>query len=457
MAAELALPGEDPVAPFDEKQSLTLPSHCPTVSRTLLEPPSAIAGRPSTAESAIHALDSHSVEPTHARPELSAVPSPDPPTVMLADPVEPAFPNRSPLAADPSVVTVAVTLPSCIPAVTATGRQPAHPCASWHSTAVSEAHALASMLLPANAPRPEAPVSPSAMPTTVTLLDPEAAPLRGTALDTAGELSDMATVVLCSAFPEVTATRIEPPSPAPALPSTVVSECHQLPSHVVPRTRPTEDVNRHPKPAPARSSVADPVDGWFSLPAPLAAASSHDITTVALPCSTPAVSTAPRVPPIAGAKLLRTAESETQSLASQPLAPSPATTELAARPRPCPHSVTLTDPVVARLGLGDRLTRAMSVDKSCVLLPASTPAEMDTRCDVAHIWLLAHWTAESEAQPVHSAREFPARTDAVSHAGERLPPKRTRGSDPVLAAFRRLDELIKTASKLQSCVPDPAF
>jgi hypothetical protein len=95
-----------------------------------------------------HTDRSHAVWPKRLDPVYAARPSPAPCIVTLADPVEPAFPRSTTLAAVKSVDHAADTLPTRLPALTLMSRLPATPDPTLHRADVSDSHAVCSHIVP---------------------------------------------------------------------------------------------------------------------------------------------------------------------------------------------------------------------------------------------------------------------------------------------------------------------
>ena len=142
--------------------SVTLPTLDPTLtdSPRLLDHPPAL--RQATAVSDTHSDPSLPLSPI--RPDCivhDTSPYPAPTTVMLADPLDPAFSRPPTLARPKSLDTTAVTDPLATPVVKDTRSVPADPEPVRHRTAVSDSHHVPSLSVPRTRAPLEAPSSPS--------------------------------------------------------------------------------------------------------------------------------------------------------------------------------------------------------------------------------------------------------------------------------------------------------
>ena len=144
-----------------------------------------------------------------ASPKLS------PCTVMLPDPVTPAFARRIPLNAPASPENAVLTLPTLIPLVKCMRKLRINPCPPWHRTDVSDSHPVCSHPVLIIRTWPVYPASPTLEPCTVKLADPVAARFILIMLLTALVAIDNPAVTLPPRSPTVIANRWVPIKPCP--------------------------------------------------------------------------------------------------------------------------------------------------------------------------------------------------------------------------------------------------
>ena len=180
--------------------------------------------------------------PTFEKAVSETRPSPDPCSVMLADPVAARFAALTRLTMTTSSEWLTVTVPSRMPTVDTTRRLPAAPWPVWHRTDVSASHAVSSHdVAPVRAPAVKL-ASPILAPWRVTLDDPVAARfVRLTTLIAPKSAEPAASVTLPTFMPAVSETTLLPATPCPSWQRTAVSAAHAVLSHAV-RPQLTDDV-----------------------------------------------------------------------------------------------------------------------------------------------------------------------------------------------------------------------
>jgi hypothetical protein len=171
-----------------------------------------------------------------------ARPSPDPCSVMLADPVAARFVLPATLTITASSDWLTVTVPSRVPTVDTIRRLPAAPWPVWHRTDVSASHAVSSHdVTPVRAPAVK-PACPMLAPCRVTLDDPVATRfVRLMTLIAPKSAEPAASVTLPTFMPAVSETALLPATPCPSKQRTAVSAAHVVLSHAV-RPQLTDDV-----------------------------------------------------------------------------------------------------------------------------------------------------------------------------------------------------------------------
>ena len=155
-----------------------------------------------------------------------------------------------------------------------------------HSTALDDAHALASHTLPPTREPPLMRASPACEPTTVTLAAPVDAPLLLTMLLTTGPTTLNADDTLPTSTPEVTAQRSELPAPDVALHCTALDDVHALASLVLTPTRDHPLGLAVPAPDPITVTLLAPVDGPLLALSDDAKAESNDTSCARLAAAT---------------------------------------------------------------------------------------------------------------------------------------------------------------------------
>ena len=241
---------------------------------------------------------------------------------------------------------------------------PENPCPILHRVDVSDSHSLISHALPPTLPIHDPAARPIPVPATVMLADPVAARfVLRTELDPPLS-ADTALVPLPCRSPAVIRTALVPPSPCPIWHRTDVSDSHPLLSHALPPIRPDADGPASPMLDPATVTLIEPVAARFDVRRELAAPSSADSASVALPCRRPAVRVAARVPASLCPTWHSTDVSDAHPLASHELRDIRDPAEAEASPKLDPTRVTPDDPVAAWL----LLTSDEAADPSCDML-----------------------------------------------------------------------------------------
>jgi hypothetical protein len=186
----------------------------------------------------VHAVASLPLTPTRSQALQSDEPGFIPSTVTLDDPVAAAFVGTAPLTSSPSYDIAPLKLTAPADAVTLITELASVPDPDLLSTAVADAHTLAS--------HPDAPTractlndaEPIPNPSTVTLAAPLPAALVLVALLTRFTSSENASARVTTATSRVAITDSPAPTPLAALPRTDVDDDHADDSHPLAPTRP---------------------------------------------------------------------------------------------------------------------------------------------------------------------------------------------------------------------------
>ena len=158
-----------------------------------------------------------------------------------------------------------------------------------------------------------------------------------------------------------------------------MSDCHALPSHAVPATRPASVLPDRPKLLPIRVTLVDPLPALFARGKTLRRMKSADIPRDKLPTLIPDVTSTRRVPAATKLSLHSIPLSDTQSLPSQAVYPVRGRALDTASPRSNPCNIILVDPVAPRFALIATLAVPPSTDKLELTLPTPTALERDIR------------------------------------------------------------------------------
>ena len=102
--------------------------------------------------------------------------------------------------------------------------------------------------------------------------------------------------------------------------------------------------------------------------------------------------------------------SDIQLVISHAVTPKDCIAEYVVRPKPPPCTVTLADPVLARLAIISTLSDGASTDTATLTLPVRAPAVMARRAVAVTPWLVWHRAEVSDSQVVLSQAE-PAKID----------------------------------------------
>jgi hypothetical protein len=196
----------------------------------------------------------------------------------------------------------------------------------------------------------------------VTLLDP--VPPRFDLLTALVEPASIETdcVTLPADRPAVSIARMLPTSPGPVLHRTDVSDSHVDRSHVVCPADPRALYVASPMLAPCTVTLADPVVALLVLRTMLSTPASNDRPELTLPCLTPTLIPTSRLPITPCPTWHRTDVSASHVVRSHAVLPTPIEAVYVASPRLDPCTVTLDDPVAARLPRLDTLTMPSSTE-----------------------------------------------------------------------------------------------
>ena len=134
-----------------------------------------------------------------------------------------------------------------------------------------------------------------------------------------------------------------------------------------------------PKFPPLKLNVTDPVLAALAMRTLEREPRSYEYASDTVPDSTPDVIMIRRVPPTPALTLQTTQLSDTHTLASHDDAPTRPAVLPSKAPNLDPYTVTLADPVAARLDGRDTLTAGASYDAAKLTLPTRMIAVMDTR------------------------------------------------------------------------------
>jgi hypothetical protein len=167
-------------------------------------------------------------------------------------------------------------------------------------------------------------------------------------------------------------------------------------------------------PAPCIVTDADPVAARFCRRVTLTTMKSTDHACVTLPFCSPAVITPRWEPPNANRETLHLIDvSDAHSVASHPVCPSRSLPVYVTSPMLAPCTVSINDPVPARLIQRTRLMLARSKDHACVMLPPRIPAVIITPCVPRPPRAIRHLTDVSDAHSVTSHPVCPSRALSV--------------------------------------------
>ena len=384
-------------------------------------------------ESEYQMLASNAVAPT--RPDKDTPPNPkfSPLTALSKDPVRGWFGTSRKSPRTTSTLKAFVALPCRSPADKETLFEVDSAWPILHRIDVSDSHSLASHTLPPTLPIDDHPATPRPAPTTVRLADPVAAPfIPRSELDRPLSV-DMASVALPCRSPAVIRTALVPPSPAPILQRTDVSDSHSLASHPLPPVRPETDAPATPIPDPTTVTLDDPVAARFAMASPLACVRSADIVSVTLPSRSPTVSAASFVPFSPYPTAHRTDVSDSHPLLSHALLPVRPDADDPASPMLDPATVTLVDPVAATFDMPSKLAIPGSADSAEVVLPCRRPAVRLAIRVPASLCPTWHTTDVSDAH-VLASQELPdTRDDPEADHSPKLDPTTVTLDDPVAA------------------------
>ena len=216
-------------------------------------------------------------------------------------------------------------------------------------------------------------------PTTVTLKEPVPATFcRAVALAPATSLekpSERLPVFKTT----LNSMRLHPATAALARQRMDVSDPQLDRSHAVPRPLAAVDPPASPSPAPCSVTLTDPDVPRLARLVALKDARPTDTLLEPLPAACPAVTNTRRLVIGPAPPKHRADESDVHDVASQPVAPILPTAVLDQEPIPPPCTVTLVEPVAARLTPRAQLAAADPTEKPKLTLPALKPADSKTR------------------------------------------------------------------------------
>jgi hypothetical protein len=246
-----------------------------------------------------------------------------------------------------------------------------------HSTALDDAHALASHTLPPTREPPLMRASPACEPSTVTLAAPVDAPLLLTALLTTGPTTLNADDTLPTSTPEVTAQRSELPAPDVALHCTALDDVHALASLALTPTRDHPLLLGLATPDPSTVTLAAPVDGPLLITTELASPPMKLNAAVRLPTMPPDVDTALFTLDTPDTALHVSELDDVHTLVSEALPPNRPRTLMSGMPVFDPSTVTLAEPVDGPFDTNKLDAAGISSSKlnTSVTLPAKTITE----------------------------------------------------------------------------------
>ena len=382
--------------------SVALPPPTPTVTATARVPASARPARHSAEVSDTHVLCSLAVVPARACTERSSGPSLPPASVKLSPPVAAWFPALPELTAALSQEPAADAVPGTCPTDRVRADDAARLRPTAHRSDVSDTQSVACAALPPSPPRAEPASAPALSPATVTLRDPVEAPFHTVPPLARGPSTDPAPDAVPHDTPAVTLVIHDRPSPRPPSPCTPESDSHWLASQTLSPIRTDAVTPLSPSPAPPTVTTADPVAARFAPCTQLAVPPPPEITAVALPASSPAVSPTALDPPTPCPALHRTDDSDSHVLCSHALPATVPVGEKSARPTFAPVRVMRMEPVASPFVLSTSLACLPSYDMPSLIEPLLLPKVILSWLDLAMPPLPLHCSAVSDAHTLAS-------------------------------------------------------
>lgn len=266
-----------------------LPACKPTVSAARLLPSVPYPAWQRVAVSEIHPVLSHAVCPALTPPLIAASPMLPPCTVTLIDPETTMFPCppllSHPTENDSTMLMLETRVPADIaPRLLRRTLPLARPLADVSDCQVVRSHELCPTLNAAHNP-----ADPSPAPCTVTLSDPDVAPLAPMLTLTAPDANDTLRDTLPIRPPVViTAFRL-PDAPPPPLQRTDVSASQIVASHPVEPIRSPPEYIARPMLPPRTVTLLDPLDAAFACMVTLKDTPSVEYSPLAVPTLAPIV------------------------------------------------------------------------------------------------------------------------------------------------------------------------
>ena len=310
-------------------------------------------------------------------------------------------------------------------------------CPTRHSTNVSDSQDVCSHALDPVLSHGEGDACPKLAPCTVMLADPVPARLAPLAWLIALASIENERVRHPAWRPAVSSTRWLPATPPPTWHRTDVSDSHVDRSHPVPQGLAAGVYDPTPMPRPCKVRLDAPVAAPLVHTSALNESWSAVKTRVADLMRAPTLSKARLLPVMPCAPWHRTDVSDSHVDRSPLVCPSAPNTLYPAGPMLAPCTVTLADPVAARLALPIPLTMLASCDIPALMLPCLTPLLIVTwRVPITPCpaW---HRIDVSASHVVRSHPVLPTRTDPVCVASPSPDPCTVTLDDPVAARFVR--------------------
>ena len=378
---------------------------------------------------------SHPVLPTLAACDDAVSPRPPPCKVSAADPVAGAFVWWPTLAHGLSKLSPPDAVPDSPPTDTETRRDPRQAACSRQVTAVSDPQQVASLAVRPYTTATEYSPCPRPVPNIVRLIDPEAATFRITMPLMAGDSTVKLSDKLAPRQPDVTA------SLALAIEARAwrhlidVSDSQVVSSSPVPPTLIDAVTSRDPSAAPPIVMLAEPVEPAFGVKTTDSCGTATEIPADRLPTSMVKEIATIRLPRTPAPVEHTSVVSDAHAVASHLVASTRPALLWSVGTRPCPCTVTDTEPVVTPL-FG---TAALKCPPSKDCAPDRLPVLPKTL--VLSIKLAyspdptRDLTALSDAHSVPSHHVSPADTDPVYAASPSPAPCTVTLADPVDARF----------------------
>jgi len=456
------------VIPFLTKPALTWPvsndrpSDRLDVMSTTLTRTRSLPSTPSptidlTALSDDHSVPSHDDPPQDFDTDDAATPSPAPCIVTLEDPVDARFAADIPESWR-SVDTARDTLPAAPPAVKNS---------RWLLPTLCDATQLSveSLTQPVCS-HTVCDVDADMLPMDLPILAPwtlsTADPVTGT-LDRRIVLNplispDRLAVKLPSLTPIVSTPRILPPTPWTPLHSIDVSDSQLDISQPDSPDKAEGVCDARPTLAPLSVRLLDPVPALFERRPLITLAASIVILSDKLPLRSPAVIVISLEAPADPDDLEHTVVSDTQTVPSAPVTPTPPRLLTADTIIPAPLIVMLIEPDAAEFTIDGLVTREPSPEKPLVVLPHTDPAVMAIRPDLCcSAPALDKCIDVADTHTVRSHTVSVNVSPAVMLYSAKPPPKTVMLSAPDAALFAWTKVLVRAVSQESICVALPVL